>query len=165
MKIGPKEARVREQRLRHHQQMLDDGCPEELLREHKVPAAPVVSEPRPTHQEQTMTAKRIPAEPTEPIPAAAEQEPSVRKQKKTSKAKARSPVKGKTAAAKTEEGAKSKLDLIGDLLKRKDGCTTADVLAVTGWPTVSMPQQAKALGLKLKKEKDGKVSRYRAAPP
>ena len=58
----------------------------------------------------------------------------------------------------------SKTALIGDLLKRKEGCTTADVLKATGWPAVSMPQQAKAVGVKLRKEKKpGEVTRYWAA--
>lgn len=54
----------------------------------------------------------------------------------------------------------SKLEIVAGLLKRPEGCTTAEVLAGTGWPTVSMPQMAKAAGLTLRKEKDGKVSRY-----
>lgn len=57
----------------------------------------------------------------------------------------------------------SKLETIVGLLRRKEGCTTADVLKVTDWPAVSMPQQAKAAGLTLRKEKDGKTTRYWAA--
>ena len=73
----------------------------------------------------------------------------------------------KTAARSSARSAKtngvrpgSKLEIIVGLLKRKEGCTTADVLAACHWPAVSMPQQAKAAGLKLRKQKDGKVSRY-----
>lgn len=54
----------------------------------------------------------------------------------------------------------SKLAIVVGLLTRPEGCTTKEVLDATGWPTVSMPQQAKAAGLTLRKEKDGKVSRY-----
>lgn len=58
----------------------------------------------------------------------------------------------------------SKVALIGTLLARKQGCTRADVLQATGWPAVSMQQQAKALGVKLKVQKlPGEVSRYYAA--
>jgi hypothetical protein len=57
----------------------------------------------------------------------------------------------------------SKTALVADLLARKEGCTTADVLKATGWPAVSLPAMAKAIGVKLRKEKDGKVSRYWAA--
>ena len=58
----------------------------------------------------------------------------------------------------------SKTAIIGDLLKRKEGCTTAEILAATGWPAVSVPQQAKAIGVGLRKErKPGEVTRYWAA--
>lgn len=56
----------------------------------------------------------------------------------------------------------SKTDMVAELLKRPGGCTTKDVLAATGWPSVSMPQQAKAAGLVLIKEKVDGVTRYRA---
>lgn len=51
----------------------------------------------------------------------------------------------------------SKVNLIGDLMLRPEGCTTKDVLAATGWPAVSMPAQAKLAGLTLRKEKDPKT--------
>lgn len=76
------------------------------------------------------------------------------KTKTTSKSNARTPVKDKG----------TKLGKIGELLARKEGCTTADVLKATGWPAVSMPASAKALGIKLKKEKKpGDATRYYAA--
>jgi multidrug efflux pump subunit AcrA (membrane-fusion protein) len=108
---------------------------------------------------------------TESAPAAQTEEADMAAKKtkttteaKTSKAKSRTAVKGKTSAKKTE-GVRpgSKLAIIVGLLKRKEGCTTKDVLAATGWPAVSMPQQAKAAGLTLKKEKADGVTRYRAA--
>lgn len=54
----------------------------------------------------------------------------------------------------------SKAQMIADLLLRKEGCTTKDVLAATGWPAVSMPQQAKVAGLVLRKEKIDGTTRY-----
>ncbi len=54
----------------------------------------------------------------------------------------------------------SKAAAIVGLLQRPEGCTTADVLNATDWPAVSMPQQAKAAGLKLRTEKEGRVTRY-----
>lgn len=75
--------------------------------------------------------------------------------KKASAAKGAKPKK----PAKATAGG-SKVETIGKLLLRPSGCTTADVLAATGWPSVSMPQQAKAAGLRLRREKEGKVSRY-----
>lgn len=89
------------------------------------------------------------------------------------KTKARSAVKGKTSAkapakttarapAATSGGVRpgSKLEAIAKLLGRKEGCTTADVLKATGWPSVSMPQQAKAAGLVLRKEKVDGITHY-----
>lgn len=102
--------------------------------------------------------------------AAAATEESVMGKTKASKSKARAPVKGKTSAKAPESApalahvrAGSKLETIVKLLKREEGCTTADVLKATGWPSVSMPQQAKAAGLQLLKEKKGGVTVYRAA--
>lgn len=80
-------------------------------------------------------------------------------------AKAKKPTsKAPKGSKKASTGGKgTKLALIVDLLKRKQGCTTADVLKATDWPSVSMPQQAKAAGLKLRKEKEkGKPTRYYA---
>lgn len=75
--------------------------------------------------------------------------------------KARKGTPAKKPATKDGPRKGSKVDLIAGLLKRKGGCTTADVLKATGWPAVSMPQQAKAAGLKLRKEKKaGEVTRY-----
>lgn len=81
--------------------------------------------------------------------------------RKSAKAKA----SRNSARAATESGVRpgSKLEAIVGLLQRDGGCTTADILAKTGWPSVSVPQQAKAAGLKLKKEKVDGVTRYSAA--
>jgi hypothetical protein len=85
------------------------------------------------------------------------------KSKKASKAKAKV-VKAKTAKAKNSNGTGTrgaKTQLIAELLTRKSGCTTADVLAATGWTAVSMPAMAKACGLTLRKEKEaGSVTKY-----
>lgn len=54
----------------------------------------------------------------------------------------------------------SKAKMVGDLLLRPEGCTTADILAATGWPSVSVPAQAKSCGLELRKEKVDGVTRY-----
>lgn len=76
--------------------------------------------------------------------------------KTSRKAKAkteRAPRKAKASngAAKGPRG--EKMQGIARLLQRKNGCTAAEVLELTGWPAVSMPAMAKACGLKLKKEK------------
>jgi hypothetical protein len=63
--------------------------------------------------------------------------------------------------AKSTNGNGSKTAEVGRLLKRKSGCTTAEILAATGWQAVSVPLMAKACGLALHKEKNkGKVTRY-----
>jgi len=55
---------------------------------------------------------------------------------------------------------RSKVHVISALLQRPEGCTTKEVLAATGWPSVSMPAQAKAAGLILTKEKRDGATRY-----
>lgn len=60
----------------------------------------------------------------------------------------------------------SKLETIAGLLTRPEGCTTADVMTACDWPSVSMPQQAEAAGLKLVKDpqkRDGRTV-YRGEP-
>lgn len=57
---------------------------------------------------------------------------------------------------------KSKKEVIADLLK--NGTTTTEVLAATGWPAVSMPAQAHAAGMKLEKYKEGGVTKYKGTP-
>ena len=96
-------------------------------------------------------------------PKAKKEKNVVRKNSKTAKAP-RTSVKGKTTAAKGNGPRPgSKLAIIHGLLTRAKGCTSKDVLEACEWPSVSMPQQAKALGLKLKKEKVDGVTVYRAA--
>ena len=67
---------------------------------------------------------------------------------------------GGTASASSKEGGagsfKSKKEHIAHLLKM--GTTTKEILQATGWPTVSVPAQAAALGFKLEKSKvDGET--------
>ena len=57
----------------------------------------------------------------------------------------------------------SKLEIIFQLLSRPKGCTTKDVLEACDWPAVSMPQQARAMGVKLRTKKEGRATRYWAA--
>jgi hypothetical protein len=83
---------------------------------------------------------------------------------RTSKKAARSAARGKVDHAKAGPRPGSKLAKIATMLKRPTGCTAAEVMKACDWPSVSMPQQAKALGVKLKKEKQpGSPTRYRVA--
>lgn len=52
---------------------------------------------------------------------------------------------------------------IGEMFLRPEGVTAPEVLAVTGWPAVSMPQQAKQAGLQVTKQRRGRVVRYFAS--
>ncbi len=54
----------------------------------------------------------------------------------------------------------NKRQIAADLLKRPEGCTAKEILEATGWPAVSVPAIAKASGLTLRQEKDGRSSRY-----
>lgn len=99
-----------------------------------------------------------PKRPAKTKAAAKAKAPAKAKAKKADGAKAKKPAAAK--AAKPKAKGSTKVEVIASLLKRKEGCTTAEVLKATGWPSVSMPQQAKAASLKLRKVKEGSVSRY-----
>lgn len=60
---------------------------------------------------------------------------------------------GKSAAG-------SKGAMIAEMMLRPGGCTTAEVLSATGWPSVSMPAAARSAGLALRRERVGGVLRY-----
>jgi hypothetical protein len=49
---------------------------------------------------------------------------------------------------------------VGELMLRPEGCTSQDVLALTGWPSVSMPAQAKMCGLSCTTQRTGRTIRY-----
>lgn len=133
----------------------------------------------PTEFLQNRASKALPAAPATPNPPKAEKAKTEPAHKPAEKAKGatKAKSKGKTAAKpKTAKGGRqpaatapskaktgSKLEMIGNLLKRKSGCTAKDVLAATGWPAVSMPQQARALKIRLRTEKEGRTTRYFAA--
>ena len=100
-----------------------------------------------------------------PAPAQTTEESDVAKKTKTKvKAKSKGNGAAKTPRAKKNPGEVrkgSKTEIVANLLKRKNGCTAAEVLAATEWPAVSMPAIAKAAGLKLRKDKvKGEVTRY-----
>lgn len=90
--------------------------------------------------------------------------------KKDTRIKARKKPKGgkKAKAAPTARGdlrPGSKLAIISGLLLRPGGCTRADVLEACDWPSVSMQQQAAALGVELKSKKEpGKPTSYWVDP-
>lgn len=70
----------------------------------------------------------------------------------------------KTGERKPREGGPTKREIAANLLTREGGCTTKDILEATGWPAVSVPAIAKASGLTLRQEKDGRTTRYFGTP-
>jgi hypothetical protein len=93
------------------------------------------------------------------------QENEVTPKSKAKKAAKKAKKTKKTAAPTKTNGltvrAGSKTAIIHGLLSRKSGCTAAEVLAATGWPSVSMPAMAKACGLKLRKDKEkGQLTQF-----
>jgi len=61
-------------------------------------------------------------------------------------------------------GKENKRQICAALLTRPAGCTGRELLDATGWPAISVPATAKASGLKLRKEKVGKVTTYYGTP-
>lgn len=190
-KIGPKEALLRAQReaackIKHddpaclipkvtcrtcNPQLSRRGPPTETkLQNDGVALAPPVSVQKPLAKKLASHHKEL-AKTAPATPAAKGQESKMRKTKTTKKAaakkaangKARAPVKAAKGASKSAVRPGTKVALVAGMLQRPEGCTTKDVLKATGWPAVSMPQQAKAAGLTLKKDKKDGVTVYSAA--
>lgn len=74
----------------------------------------------------------------------------------------------KAAKAKASKrgaaGGSTKAAMVGQMLLDPKGCTAADVMKACKWPSVSMPQQARLVGLNLIKKKEGKTTRYWGEP-
>lgn len=119
----------------------------------------------PASSEETDMAKRTKkAEATKAALAAkttAAKKPTAGKRETTTRA--RTPVQGAGGGSAIRPG--SKMAIIAGLLARPNGCTSEDVKTACDWPSVSMPQQAAALGVTLHKKKgeDG-VTRYADHP-
>lgn len=186
MQVGPKQQSIRDlpsraMRAKHHQMMIEDGCPPVLLREGDAPKIRPQRKPDAgvTLAPPLAVQKAIAAEFSEPITDQPEAEASptpeqqetetVATKSKTKKASTKSTASKPKATSHTNGASNggirpgSKIEIVANLLKRPEGCTTAEVLAATNWLAVSMPAMAKSAGLTLKKEKDGKISRYHAA--
>jgi hypothetical protein len=54
----------------------------------------------------------------------------------------------------------SKTALAGSMLTRPNGCTRQEILAATGWPTVSVQQVARSCGLAISQRREGRNVRY-----
>lgn len=102
---------------------------------------------------------------TEEAPKApVKKEANVAKAKTASKKKAAAPKKAaaKKNGTKKSTGPRGEKTLeVRRLLLRKSGVTRAEILAATGWPSVSVQAMAKNCGLKLTKTKEkGSVTSY-----
>lgn len=141
--------------------------PEQLAKVREIQAK-TKAEGKAKDQERIAMAKKLGMSPLEMKKAGAKLKSETKakgkaKVAKSKKAVSAAPKKAKAVGAARKPGELrpgSKTAQIAEMLTRAKGCTTAEVLAATGWPSVSMPQQAKVAGLKLRKEKDGKISRY-----
>lgn len=119
-------------------------------------------------QETTMTTKKTPKKKIAKIakkaaakkagPAARKPATSVQRANRAGKAASQS--NARTPSAGVRAG--SKLEIIVALLTRPGGCTAKECMEACNWPAISMPQQAKAAGLTLKKEKRDGVNYYSA---
>lgn len=90
---------------------------------------------------------------------------AAKKVKKASAKKAKKKAAKATLHPRADLRPGSKLAIISGLLMRTGGCTRADVMDACDWPSVSMPQQAKALGVELESEKvSGQPTRYWVKP-
>lgn len=166
-KIGP-----REHALRNMREGKDLDIPD-FLKRTETPAQAAAREKKHANPETSAgvsLAAPLPAPKTTEVVVGdnkkpATQESDMRNGKKLGKKAAAG--KARTAVAKTVSSKPvrpgTKLEAIVSLLRRPKGCTTKDVLQATGWPAVSMPAQAKAAGLRLRKEKIEGVTHYYAA--
>lgn len=146
-KIGPRELAqraMREQRFAGKTKEPATG---------KAEAETVIANAADAAAEETVMSKKKAKKPARKKAAARKKAP-VRKAASKKVAK-----NGKPSSGGVREG--SKRETVVGLLKRSGGCTRADVLAATGWPSVSLPSIAKASGLTLRKEKsEGQQTRY-----
>lgn len=118
------------------------GPKEQALRDLKTGTAGAAPQ-----QEETVAKKKAKTK-TEAKSAPAKKKTDAKKDAQT---KARTPVQEKAGTARRPN---SKMGIIAGLLARKNGCTAMEVREACEWPSVSMPQQAKALGVELYKKKD-----------
>lgn len=54
----------------------------------------------------------------------------------------------------------SKTAVAGAMLTRPSGCTRQEILAATGWPTVSVQQVARSCGIAIRQQREGREVRY-----
>lgn len=125
-------------------------------------ATPVVNQPQ---EEVTVATKSTKADQLRALREAGKKAKAKRatapKTKKAAKANGNGKAKNGNGAKTYGGRAGSKRAEVVKLLTRTKGATCAELLDVTGWPTISVPAVAKAAGLKLRKERNpGESTRY-----
>lgn len=86
--------------------------------------------------------------------------------KKTATAAPAAPKAAPKPRATRKDGGDTKRSTAAALLTRPEGTTLKEILDATGWPSISIPQLAKASNLVLRKEKEkGSPTRYFGTPP
>lgn len=113
------------------------------------------------------TPKTPPAPPVtkETTMAKSTKKPTTNERRATAARKADKAKKPRAAAKKAagESARGAKTEMVLGMLKRPEGCTSAEVCEATGWAAVSIPPIARRAGLELKKEKVDGATRYRIA--
>ncbi len=120
-----------------HKQMIEDGCPKFLIRTGGVAACSEAFSRIRTQAAREPTTRRI----THP----------------------RDINQGASAAPLgAPEGPKkmTKLELMAQMLLRKEGCTAAEAMKAMGWTKIGMNDMAERNGLTLRKVKEGTITRY-----
>jgi hypothetical protein len=73
------------------------------------------------------------------------------------------PVAVAVASVANNGRANSKARLVGDMLLRPEGVTAREAMAATGWPSISLPQQARICGIAFTTVRTSREVRYFAA--
>jgi len=129
------------------------------------PRKPATAPTPPTLAGLTPPTPDAPVPPAEPAPPPATAptpstppEPAPKRRRGRGRANGKDPGARRRAPAGQRRGGKS--EIIRTMLTRPEGCTEAEVKAAIGWPKVGFPTTARRLGLTLRKEKQGRVTRY-----
>lgn len=147
--IGPKEQALKDLRNRREQPFKEEpdmprtAKPAKPAKTAAAPAGPKTKKTDAAKEAKTAAAQRA---------KAAQIKDEKKPKKKGAAARARTPVDPNVPTKAIRPG--SKMAIISGLLARAQGCTADDVKKACEWPSVSMPQQAKSLGIELHKRKD-----------
>lgn len=147
---GSKKAAAEEEETEAEAEEAEESAPAEEAKEAEAETEVKVSKTKKASKAKSAK-KAAAAKPAKPAKAAKAAKPAKATAKKASKANGAGPRHGTKTAT------------VAAMLQSKKGCTRAEILDATGWPSVSVQQLAKLAGLDLARpEKEGRVFRYRA---